>query len=1021
MKAILITSSILIAALAAFRRLLRGRVRPQVQYALWLIVAIRLLVPLETFPSAFSALALLDRAEEPARVAQAIGQTAVPVPAMSYEDAFDQALSEIQKEQTVTTSFTDLDRVEHRAKEIQAKQPTLAELAAKYARPVWLGGAILMALWFLLVNARLRRRLGMAELLTMNSGLPVFVSDVLPSPCLCGTFRPAIYVTPYAAEDPDRLRHVLAHELTHYRHRDHWWALVRCACLCVYWFDPLVWWAAAMSRQDCELACDAGAIRRLGEAERLSYGRTLVAMIAEGRTPLLQTATTMTGSKRRVKERVELIARRPKTVAALSLAAALLMGLVVGCTFTSAPKEPSDLTNRDPAPLSSGALNTATLPARLLAVPDELYTEVDALSGGTDATVLAEYWMHRSWTDHPTGMGWLLTVYQWDQEQFEQRYSVLTGQFHSFARSGEFYYVIQVATDIRYPREEMDAYRADLDAIWAFVQKTVLETEGVEPYDGNPPQPLATLEARLLGVPEDLQADVRVLRGGESTVVESFAPSVLAQYWMNRPYTDYQEGWGWLLAVYQWDQKQFEENYFDGGGILDCFARDDNYYYVLARATDVRVPASEEMVAEIPGATEVETGYQAAFEGVRAYAKKTVLETEGVESFDPHAAAAQAVQSIADQLLAAPVIELYLSLDSVGYPRYATEALQDPSCGILQYLSDSFQWEEFDWGTTEDPHFPQPNQHNQLSIHTPYDSEIVYVRVYQDSDLVAVHDTETGTNWYHATDSTGVTPFEYLKRWYDRLYSYSLPRTGRELEPTLVFFAPTQISQDVDYTLRTDPNSIPSDPEEWYLVGQLPGESIWMFSRDHGEETMFQVGERFTQAFPYRAHNAGHAIRLPQLRRLEAGPNGGAFAVISHLFQGGTEQEYQLTAYDLETDPVTPCVHDWRALMEDFNRNRTVELDKTDLTATITYEGQTVEIDFHDEDWYSEADRTAVQQHGFSPAVYEYDMDYVFNPDGTADLRMPVTLSHMACWTLRFTGSGFEIVDFQFVEGNFWR
>ena len=94
MTSVLITSSILIVLIAVLRPLLRGRIDPRMQYALWLIVVLRLLLPAELAPSAYSALALLERAEEPARAAQAIRQTTVPVPAMSYADAFDQALRE---------------------------------------------------------------------------------------------------------------------------------------------------------------------------------------------------------------------------------------------------------------------------------------------------------------------------------------------------------------------------------------------------------------------------------------------------------------------------------------------------------------------------------------------------------------------------------------------------------------------------------------------------------------------------------------------------------------------------------------------------------------------------------------------------------------------------------------------------------------------------------------------------------------------------------------------------------------
>ena len=166
---------------------------------------------------------------------------------------------------------------------------------------------------------------------------PVYlVEEGLVSPCLFGLFRPAVYLTPAAMERGAGLRHVLAHEETHGRHWDPLWSLLRSVCLAVYWFDPLVWWAAAAAREDCELACDESALRRLGEAERIPYGQTLLRLIPLQRSAghVMLTATTMTSDKKRMKERIMRISENRKMKAAALCAALAVTAAVCAVTFT---------------------------------------------------------------------------------------------------------------------------------------------------------------------------------------------------------------------------------------------------------------------------------------------------------------------------------------------------------------------------------------------------------------------------------------------------------------------------------------------------------------------------------------------------------------------------------------------------------------------------------------------------------------------------------------------------------------
>lgn len=346
----LLSSCALIAVLLLLRRLLKRRLDPRVTYALWLLAAVRILVPVSLFDLPVSVSGLAERSG----LTQAVEEVRYTTEHDTLVSAPDTTQTPEDFRQTIEDNDALRDSFDGGQAEIVSveRDDSSGALVANVEltrdrfvllRQIWCAGAVLAAVWFLHVNLRFAQQLRQRRVpcqgpLPLDCPLPVYVAEGLPSPCLFGLFHPAVYLN-RAAADGGQLDHILTHELTHFRHRDHWWAAVRCLCLCVQWFNPLVWLAAVLSRQDCETACDAAAIARLGEGERLAYGRTLVDMIAAGqRRPhaLFETATTMTGSPKRIFERVTLIAQKPK-MTVLTLSAVLLAAAVAaGCAFGGA-------------------------------------------------------------------------------------------------------------------------------------------------------------------------------------------------------------------------------------------------------------------------------------------------------------------------------------------------------------------------------------------------------------------------------------------------------------------------------------------------------------------------------------------------------------------------------------------------------------------------------------------------------------------------------------------------------------
>lgn len=345
MKEILLTSSVLILALLALRQLFRRTISRRMQYALWLLVLVRLLVPVNVGTLAHNVLS----AAEPV---QTVVEERLDTPVLYVQDGTERRPAQLLpgKESQGEPQSPPSDAAQSApADEYYTVTPTYRTVTLSEALTyVWYAGMLIVGAWFLFTNLRFARALRKARTPYRVEGCryPVYLVSALPSPCLFGVLRPAVYLNEKALQSPDALRFVLAHEQTHARHLDPLWSLLRGVCLTVYWFDPLVWLAAVLSREDGELACDEGTLRALGADERAAYGKTLLTLVPvcdKPQNPLLG-ATTMTSGKRSLKERITRIAEDRQAKAAAVFAVVALAALVCAVSFTGAPDTTPEVT-----------------------------------------------------------------------------------------------------------------------------------------------------------------------------------------------------------------------------------------------------------------------------------------------------------------------------------------------------------------------------------------------------------------------------------------------------------------------------------------------------------------------------------------------------------------------------------------------------------------------------------------------------------------------------------------------------
>ncbi len=354
----IISSSVLILVIVLIRGVLRGRMSLRLQYALWALVLLRLLLPFSLFESRFSVMTIMSEVPgvelmDTARELGGIEEIAfspiapsVPSSASDVSSTYPSTVGSVNGYYAGDNDRAFPTEVLANATAEEFQQLKKVMRVQDILIPIWLVGSALIGAYFLITNlhfsAALRRSRREKDI--PGSIIPIYVSGAIPTPCLFGLMRPAVYITPDCEAKEDSLRHVLAHEFTHYRHGDNIWAILSCMALALHWYNPLVWWAAVLSKRDGELACDEGAIRRLGEKERAPYGHTLIGMTCRRGDigALAHAATTMTGSKAGIKERIMLIAKKPKMAVYTLIAVILIAAAAVGCTFSGADSNFSD-------------------------------------------------------------------------------------------------------------------------------------------------------------------------------------------------------------------------------------------------------------------------------------------------------------------------------------------------------------------------------------------------------------------------------------------------------------------------------------------------------------------------------------------------------------------------------------------------------------------------------------------------------------------------------------------------------
>ncbi|MBQ6852886.1 MAG: hypothetical protein IJO07_01780, partial [Peptococcaceae bacterium] len=116
----------------------------------------------------------------------------------------------------------------------------------------------------------------------------VLISGGVQSPMLIGFRKPTI-VLPYKLYGENELVMILRHELTHYKHHDLWYKLILLCANVLHWFNPLVWLMNRQAGRDVEQVCDDYVVDGMDMDYRKAYSMTILNTMASQKGVALST------------------------------------------------------------------------------------------------------------------------------------------------------------------------------------------------------------------------------------------------------------------------------------------------------------------------------------------------------------------------------------------------------------------------------------------------------------------------------------------------------------------------------------------------------------------------------------------------------------------------------------------------------------------------------------------------------------------------------------------------------------
>jgi len=199
------------------------------------------------------------------------------------------------------------------------------------------------------------------EKLNIKTRVELSRNPLIASPIMIGFFRARI-VLPACELDDKEWSYIFVHELIHYKQRDMFYKWLIQIVVCAHWFNPFVYLLEKEVNKSCELSCDEKVISILDDKARREYGDTLISFLQSNNLYKSSLASvTLTEGAEQLKERLGAIMKFKKKSKGIIAITAIFSVLVCVCFFVTGAYAASPATNNNLVLKDNGKPNEVSI------------------------------------------------------------------------------------------------------------------------------------------------------------------------------------------------------------------------------------------------------------------------------------------------------------------------------------------------------------------------------------------------------------------------------------------------------------------------------------------------------------------------------------------------------------------------------------------------------------------------------------------------------------------------------------